>query len=137
MSTSFLVGFLMGVLICLICSYVKMHDYYPSRLPPDRQCIEFKNGIISFDGYPSFQDVPCKIEVCHRYTYSYDDRCHSVEYHVETRRYRLQTPLPADICMSGECYFETVDSDGVKCTVYVGSQKTLIEGGYYEYYSNY
>lgn len=129
MSTSFLVGFLMGVLICLICSYVKMHDYYPSRLPPDRQCVEFKNGTISFEGYPSFQDVPCKIEVYHRYTYSYNDRCHSVEHHAEIRRYRLKIPLPADIYTSGECYFKTTDSDGVKGTVYIGSQNMLIERG--------
>lgn len=125
----FLNGLLLGMLIgCLLIIYANTVRPRPHRLPRDCQRIECKNGTVSFDGRPGYQNIPCRIEICHTYRYGYDKRLRVIEDHAEIRRYCLDVPLPVSAC-SPSLFFKVVDSDGVSSMAYIGSQNTLIQGG--------
>lgn len=121
-------GLLLGVLICCIL-FIYANVFYrrkPRVLPPERQKVEYKDGTLSIDGCPGYQDIPCRIEIYHTYRYCYNERLRVVEDHTEIRRYCLNLPMP--VSMFTQRYgFRITDSDGIKSLVYVGSVNTLVQ----------
>lgn len=62
----FLNGLLLGLLImCVFIIYANANRPKKKvrRLPRDHHSIEYKNGTLSFDGMPGYQNIPCRIEI--------------------------------------------------------------------------
>lgn len=125
----FVNGLLLGILMCCIL-FIYANSLYrrkrPCALPPDHQEIEYKDGMISFDGRPGYQNIPCRIEIYHTYRYCYNERLRVVKEHSEIRRYCLDLPLPL-AAIASDLFFKVVDSDGVSSMAYVGTQNTLVQ----------
>lgn len=125
----FLNGLLLGILMCcmlFIYANSRHRKRRPRLLPPEHQRVEYKDGTISFYGRPGYQDIPCRIEIYHTYRYGYNANLRVVEEHSEIRRYCLNLPLPLALCTS-DLFYKIIDSDGVSCMAYIGSQNTLVQ----------
>lgn len=125
----FLNGLLLGLLImCVLIIYANANrpKRKVCRLPRDHHSIEYKNGTLSFDGMPGYQNIPCRIEIYHSFRYSYDARCRVQEEHTTLRRYKLNLPLPPIVKAAKDIY-KIIDSDGICLLAYIGAQDTLIQ----------
>lgn len=130
----FLSGILTGLLLAFglaLCVFISADGVFkscPRLIPPKRTRIERKRGNVSFYGMPGYQNIPCHIDIFHRYEHGFDKNMHVIKDHIEIRRYTLDLPLPA-LYRDAKLYHKVIDSDNVKSLAYFGAQNTLIQGG--------